>query len=145
MSQKIESFIRCLNNPVFYHCVGCDQVGNYCSAVYIIQFSIIVQALIKVGNYKECHEMSQKIESFICWLNYPVFIIVQAVIKVGNYCSAIEIIQFYIFVQAVIRVVNYKECHEMSQKIESFIRCLNNPVFCHCVGCDQGGELQGVP
>jgi hypothetical protein len=55
----------------------------------------------------------------------------------------------------------------MSQMIESFIRCLNNPVFCHCVlrdqdwelllrclnypvfyycvGCDQGGELQGVP
>jgi hypothetical protein len=55
----------------------------------------------------------------------------------------------------------------MSQKIESFIHCLNNPVlyhfkgrdqggelllrylnypvFYHCVGCDQGGELQGVP
>ncbi len=33
----------------------------------------------------------------------------------------------------------------MSQKIESFIRCLNNPDFYHCVGCDQGGELQGVP
>ena len=56
----------------------------------------------------------------------------------------------------------------MSQKIESFIRCLiNNPVYYHCagrdqgwevllcylnypvlyhcVGRDQGGELQGVP
>ncbi len=29
----------------------------------------------------------------------------------------------------------------MSQKIESFIRCLNNPVFYHCEGRDQGGEL----
>ncbi len=29
----------------------------------------------------------------------------------------------------------------MSQKIESFIRCLHNPVFYHCVGRDQGGEL----
>jgi hypothetical protein len=29
----------------------------------------------------------------------------------------------------------------MSQKIESFIRCLNNPVFHHCVGLDQGGDL----
>jgi hypothetical protein len=35
----------------------------------------------------------------------------------------------------------------MSQKIESFIRYLNYgyPVFYHCVGYDQVGELQGVP
>ncbi len=42
-------------------------------------------------------------------------------------------------------VGNYKECHEMSQKIESFLCCLNNPVLYHCVGTDKGGELQGVP
>jgi hypothetical protein len=33
----------------------------------------------------------------------------------------------------------------MSQKSESFIRCLKNPVLYHRVGRDQGGELQGVP
>ncbi len=52
MSQKIESFIRCLNYPVLYHCVGRDQGGEL--------------------QYKECHNMSQKIESFIRCLNYPV-------------------------------------------------------------------------
>ncbi len=36
-------------------------------------------------------------------------------------------------------------CESCGQDGELLHSYLNYPVFYHCVGCDQGGELQGVP
>jgi hypothetical protein len=83
-----------------------------------------------MGNYKECHEMSQKIESFIRCLNNPVLYLCVGREKVGNYCS----VSSFQSCVGFDRGGEIKECHEMSQKIESFIRCLNNPVLYLCVG-----------